>query len=961
MKFKSIILLLTLISSMFVALSQNTKQILIPFQSSENKLYGFKDSISGTEVIKPQYTGAAPFVNGMAEVVSGDLEAFQKGKIAYLDFAFINPAGKQICMVQCQDMRYFSQGRAAVMKGDKWGFVDTLGKAIIPCKYDFCSDFVNGSAIIKLNGKFGLINRLGQEFKQPGYDFLDYITSKILVAFTGTLGAEGYPQKGKYGILDNTGKIIQPVQYDAFKPWEGIILLALNNKIGFADTTGKIIAPLQNDEVPAFKDGVGAVKSNGKWGYINSSGKLIAPFIYDNAHDFVAGVGRVYKADKLGFIDVKGKILSQCVLDSYFEGPFDGKYMVIKLGKYGILDKTGLIVPCIYSGIFIQKNGYSEAILGKKSGVIDPKGKLIAPVIYDRVDFSFDDSRILLNAAGKYGLLNMTGKIVIPVKYNKITKFNSYSLLILQLGNKFGLSDMNGKELTPMIYEEIGPLRNNRATVKSDGKYGYVDENGKLVIPLQYAEAFMFMDGRAKVSVSGISGTDFDIDTDGNYMESKGIFDYYKLEDIKKLLENSFFKIKDTYTGLPKEFQNKAIYTNGVVINNQQMPYASNKTMYFDDKSLNFTGDSRELSSGKIRYTFTGDYIVFPATIYIGKSHVYLLSNGNTVGSDKLMLFFPKMKENKLDLRFTYQVSSITNEVPKTDNIHSGPASSIPAAVNAPVKSQAENSKPAQSANEKAAMEKAKPGTSANTQGKISSITEKSVTEKSKLTIEWVSIPAGTFVMGSPTNEPERLGREPQHQVTLSAFKMSKYEVAFEMYDVFCEATGQSKPNDKGWGRGKNPVINVSWIEATAFAKWMGCRLPTEAEWEYACKSGTTTPFNTGVNITTSQANYDGWFPYTNNPNGEHRQKTLPVGSFEPNSWGLYDMHGNVWEWCSDWYGEYPSGPQTDPQGAASGSEHVNRGGGWNTVAGYCRSSHRSSDNPGTRSEKFGIRLVSSM
>ncbi|HOY39025.1 MAG TPA: formylglycine-generating enzyme family protein [Bacteroidales bacterium] len=230
---------------------------------------------------------------------------------------------------------------------------------------------------------------------------------------------------------------------------------------------------------------------------------------------------------------------------------------------------------------------------------------------------------------------------------------------------------------------------------------------------------------------------------------------------------------------------------------------------------------------------------------------------------------------------------------------------------------------------------------------------------QTKPTIEWADIPAGTFTMGSPTSEVDREDDETQHQVTLSAFKMSKYEVTFEQYDLFCEATGRSKPDDEGWGRGNRPVINVSWDDATAFAEWMGCRLPTEAEWEYACRAGTTTPFNTGNNLTTAQANYNGNYPYNNNAKGKYRQKTMPVGSFAANAYGLYDMHGNVWEWCSDWYGDYSTSAQTNPKGASSGSDRVIRGGGWGDGAAYCWSAFRYGSTPDYRYYIFGFRLVS--
>ena len=229
---------------------------------------------------------------------------------------------------------------------------------------------------------------------------------------------------------------------------------------------------------------------------------------------------------------------------------------------------------------------------------------------------------------------------------------------------------------------------------------------------------------------------------------------------------------------------------------------------------------------------------------------------------------------------------------------------------------------------------------------------------QTKPEIQWVSIPAGTFTMGSPENEFGRETGEIQHSVTLSAFRMSKFEITFDQYDMFCDATGRNKPDDSGWGRGSRPVINITWADAVAFAEWMNCRLPTEAEWEYACRAGTTTPFNTGENILTSDANYDGTYPYHNFKKGELRGKTLPVGSFQPNAWGLYDMHGNVWEWCQDWLEKYSLDPQTNPKGPSHGNLHIGRGGSWKNMAQRCRSAYRYGRSPTHKSNVLGFRLV---
>jgi formylglycine-generating enzyme required for sulfatase activity len=215
--------------------------------------------------------------------------------------------------------------------------------------------------------------------------------------------------------------------------------------------------------------------------------------------------------------------------------------------------------------------------------------------------------------------------------------------------------------------------------------------------------------------------------------------------------------------------------------------------------------------------------------------------------------------------------------------------------------------------------------------------------------------------MGSPADEKGRKDDEIQHQVTLSAFKMSKYPVTIEQYNIFCDATGRKKPWYGRNGHGKMPVSQVSWYDANAFAEWMDCRLPTEAEWEYAARANSTTAFNTGDYLTAEQANIDGSKPYSKGPKSEHRKKLLPVGSFPPNAFGLYDMHGNIFEWCSDWYGEYDINSKLNPKGPETGTRKVDRGGGWYDPAWRCRSAYRGGgDPPGSRGSGIGFRLVKS-
>jgi formylglycine-generating enzyme len=225
-------------------------------------------------------------------------------------------------------------------------------------------------------------------------------------------------------------------------------------------------------------------------------------------------------------------------------------------------------------------------------------------------------------------------------------------------------------------------------------------------------------------------------------------------------------------------------------------------------------------------------------------------------------------------------------------------------------------------------------------------------------------IPAGTFMMGSPSKEKQREENETQHKVTLSkGFYLAVYPVT----DACWRKVMIKKPK-RPWSTGSKgadlPVEHVSWDDGQDFLRRLSkkdgdsYRLPTEAEWEYACRAGTTTPFSFGETISTDQANYRGNYPYGKGKDGEYRDKMTPVGTFPPNAYGLYDMHGNVSEWCQDWYGEYPKGETVDPQGPAIGKNRVLRGGSFFVVPWYVRSARRYGLVPKSRGSDFGFRVA---
>lgn len=221
-------------------------------------------------------------------------------------------------------------------------------------------------------------------------------------------------------------------------------------------------------------------------------------------------------------------------------------------------------------------------------------------------------------------------------------------------------------------------------------------------------------------------------------------------------------------------------------------------------------------------------------------------------------------------------------------------------------------------------------------------------------------IEPGTFLMGSPENEPEREDDEIQHEVTISkGFWLADTTVTQALWSVVMDS------NPSSFKSANCSVENISWDDANGFINKMNnikaelrlC-LPSEAQWEYACRAGTTTPFYFGKQVSLEIVNYDGNHPYNNGRKEKHREHALKVGSFSCNNWGLYDMHGNVYEWCQDFYAGYPAQPIVDPQGSQSGTRRVLRGGSWVASGRRCRSAYRSRHVPTLRYEDLGFRLA---
>ena len=240
------------------------------------------------------------------------------------------------------------------------------------------------------------------------------------------------------------------------------------------------------------------------------------------------------------------------------------------------------------------------------------------------------------------------------------------------------------------------------------------------------------------------------------------------------------------------------------------------------------------------------------------------------------------------------------------------------------------------------------------------------------LSMRFALIPAGTFLMGSPDSEADRFADEgPQHEVEITRpFFLGIHPVTQEQYEKVM-GKNPSYITSKNGGGANHPVEQVSWKEAVTFCRKLSARpeekssgrtyrLPTEAEWEYSCRGGATSsrPFSFGDCLSSPQANFAGLYPYGGAAEGPYLKRTTAVGSYPPNAFGLFDLHGNVWEWCADWFGSYPSQSVEDPPGPPTGTSRVLRGGSWSNGGKYCRAACRIKLDPGAHDGSCGVRVV---
>ncbi|MDR0915853.1 MAG: WG repeat-containing protein [Oscillospiraceae bacterium] len=474
------------------------------------------------------------------------------------------------------DVGAFSNGLAAVKKGNKFGYINTEGELVIPLEYDSAESYYKNYAIVSKSGKYGLLNAAGTVAVPLEYDMIDHTyppdryrlvkggkmgfakDGKVVVAPVydfldgGVVDGLIYVEQGvwpnaKKGFINNTtGQIVIPIEYDSLESSaDGLLWLGKGGKYGAIDKTGKIIVPFEYDsvvsyEIKGFADAVVKVSKNGKYGYIYK-GKIIVPVIYEQVSLGVLSDGLALVESEQGFfyIDITGKIVLNLGKEySRAHGFSDGLAMVWDENwKLGFINKQGdVVIP--FENYFLPNSGFdgfSEglALVGTDEGngvqsymYIDKTGNVAIDLdagyeVGLGASGKFQDGLAVLSKNGKLGVIDKTGKVIVTFEYDNIYDYVTYSidykLIKVEKGNKYGLIDRTGKVVLQPVYDwiDFNYAVDGLIGVEKDGKDGYVDKNGKVIIPIIY-NAFYFGDAPDGLAFAGISGKFGFIDKSGN-------------------------------------------------------------------------------------------------------------------------------------------------------------------------------------------------------------------------------------------------------------------------------------------------------------------------------------------------------------------------------------------------------------------------------------------------------------
>lgn len=730
-------------------------------------------------------------------------------------------------------------------------------------------------------------------------------------------GMAAVEKGGMSGAINSTGQEIIKLKYDEIiEISESAFAVALNGKWGIIDKTGREVVPLKYDLIGNFSEGLAQVQLNGKEGFVDRAGQEIISLKYDRVSNFSRGLAQAKLNGKIVFINKHGEQLSSLNVSKYSDVEiFSNGVLKVSAGddqdKYGIIDQFGVeIVPVIFS--FIEDVPEENLLIVNKDG--EYGGRFANGEKYPTFRFT----------GGKWGIYDKKGNVIVPLKYDLVRPY-SEGFFCVSLNGKFGFIDKKGKEVIPIEFDDAWSFSEGLAEVKFDGKWGFVDQKGKEIIQLKYDGVISFSEGLGKVWLNGKFG----------FVDNKG-------REV-----------------IPLKYDATGPFTKGLV------PVELNRKWGFIDQMGNEVIPIKY--DNDFRYNTWGESIIFfnpqsgfgNQTEYHSEGLISVRLNGmwgfvNQTGREVVPLKYDRVDpfseglarvelngksfyinrkgEYVKDVELVRRIGPNKDQNPAANNVKSssnsnGGSKYVDLSKDS-FKLQGEESN--ESSNETI------PGP---IMGLVNSM---------------VFVEGGTFKMGCTTEQINDCYDEerPAFQVTLDSYWIGKYEVTQKQWEAIM---GYNPSRFKGCD--DCPVENISWEEIQDFISKLNdltenkYRLPTEAEWEYAARGGKKSKGYkyAGSNFINGVA----WY-YQNS-----QESTHIVGRKAPNELGLYDMSGNLWELCSDWFGDYDSNFKRNPSGPLQGSSHVVRGGAWyNIDAFFCRVSIRSSLEELNINGVIGFRLV---